>query len=175
MPHIHTEPHEHDHTVSAFIINTVDNTLLLHQHKVMKIWLQPGGHIELKENPWQAIQHELEEETGYTLDQLKVLQAYYPLPGLVETIHPVPLVYRTHPFPGIDHYHTDAAYAFTTEQLPSKSIGEDESDTLTWFTFKELKKLNPGVDIAADARTVGLHLLKKRTKLHEIEPTSFSL
>lgn len=112
MPHIHTEPEQYDFTVSAYIINPVDRTVLLHKHKLLGIWVQPGGHVELNENPWQALKHELLEETGYNINTLMVLQPTMQFTGLVETVHPTPLVYRTHEFPTGDnkHFHTDAAY-----------------------------------------------------------------
>lgn len=76
MAHIHTNPGEHDLTASAFIVRDdfEEPRLLLHMHKKLHILLQPGGHVELNENPWQAIEHELREETGYTFDELEVLQ-----------------------------------------------------------------------------------------------------
>jgi len=53
MSHIHTNPGEHDQTVSAFIIrtDTAEPELLLHVHKKLGVLLQPGGHIELNETP----------------------------------------------------------------------------------------------------------------------------
>jgi 8-oxo-dGTP diphosphatase len=68
MAHIHTKPGQHDFTASAFIIriDTPKPKVLLHMHKKLGVLLQPGGHIELNENPWQAVHHEIEEETGTT-------------------------------------------------------------------------------------------------------------
>ena len=38
--------------------------VLLHKHKRLGLWLQPGGHIEPGETPWDAARREAEEETG---------------------------------------------------------------------------------------------------------------
>lgn len=174
MPHIHTNDGEHDHTVSAFIINTRENTLLLHQHKIMKMWLQPGGHIELNEHPWQAIEHELLEETGYVLNQLNVLQQPMLLPlALAGTVHPLPISHRTHSFPNLNHKHTDAAYAFTTVQAPAHSIGVGESDSLTWFNAEELEELVDEIEIPADTKTIGLKLLASYPSLVSLPADSF--
>ena len=64
-------------TISAWIMRRQDGEVkaLVHRHRKLHIWLQPGGHIEHTENPWQALAHELREETGYELSQLRVLQA----------------------------------------------------------------------------------------------------
>src|SRR3954465_16018556 len=78
MPHIHTEPGQHDHTVSAYIFRTdfSEPKVMLHLHKKHGTYMQFGGHIELNENPWQAITHELREEAGYELDELFILQPH---------------------------------------------------------------------------------------------------
>ena len=49
MAHIHEKI---DFTTSVFIVR--DGKVLLHKHKKLGIWLQPGGHIELDEDPNQA-------------------------------------------------------------------------------------------------------------------------
>ena len=70
MPHIHTEPDQHDMTVSAYIVRTdsAEPLCLVHMHRKIGKLAQIGGHIELNETPWQSIAHELEEESGYTLE-----------------------------------------------------------------------------------------------------------
>lgn len=53
MPHIHTEPGQHDHTASAYIVrlDEAEPALILHRHKILGQYLQFGGHVELDENP----------------------------------------------------------------------------------------------------------------------------
>jgi 8-oxo-dGTP pyrophosphatase MutT (NUDIX family) len=76
MAHIHTEPNQHDFTASAFIVrdDMDEPRVLLHMHRKLGRLLQPGGHIELHEHPWDSIAHELQEETGYMLADVEVLQ-----------------------------------------------------------------------------------------------------
>jgi 8-oxo-dGTP pyrophosphatase MutT (NUDIX family) len=38
--------------------------VLLHEHKRLRIWIQPGGHIDPGEMPWDAALRETREETG---------------------------------------------------------------------------------------------------------------
>ena len=88
MPHLHTQPHGHDVTISAWILRQFPSDgvrrqqwkALVHKHRKMNLWIQPGGHVEHTENPWQALAHELHEETGYSIDQLSVLQPWDRLP-----------------------------------------------------------------------------------------------
>lgn len=42
----------------------------------------PAGYIEKKEEPLQAAKRELEEETGYTCEEYKLLAKYYQDPGI---------------------------------------------------------------------------------------------
>jgi 8-oxo-dGTP pyrophosphatase MutT (NUDIX family) len=40
---------------------------VLHLHKRLHRWMQPGGHIDPREGPWDAALRESEEETGLAL------------------------------------------------------------------------------------------------------------
>ena len=71
MGHIHNGLNDHDFTVSAFIIRKDKNVnkLLLHRHKKLGKYIQIGGHVEVSENPIQALAHELKVESGYDLEK----------------------------------------------------------------------------------------------------------
>lgn len=143
MPHIHTRPGEHDLTVSAFIIRLDEDEpkILLHWHKKQHIYMQFGGHVELNENPWDAIIHELKEESGYDIDQLQLLQPPNMLKSLAEAVlHPYPVGYWTHHFEDIDHYHTDTSFAFVTNQEPRNPVGKGESLDIRAFSAEDLRK-----------------------------------
>ena len=45
--------------------------LILHRHRRLGIWLQPGGHLEAGETPWAAALRESEEETGLQIRDLE--------------------------------------------------------------------------------------------------------
>lgn len=57
---------EHDDpvhvTASAVVIGP--RGVLLHRHRRLGIWLQPGGHVQAGETPWDAAVREVVEETG---------------------------------------------------------------------------------------------------------------
>jgi 8-oxo-dGTP pyrophosphatase MutT (NUDIX family) len=166
MPHLHTQPGQHDPTASAYIVRTDfgEPKLMLHRHKKLKRFLQFGGHIEHNENPWAAIVHELAEETGYDIDQLKLLQPSERLESLTDAvIHPMPVYVMTHEFSDIDHYHTDIAFAFITDQPPEGSLKEGESKAIELFTAGELRQL-PAAEIPESVREAGLYVLDICTK-----------
>jgi 8-oxo-dGTP pyrophosphatase MutT (NUDIX family) len=49
-------------TASGIVIGR--RGVLLHEHKRLGIWIQPGGHIDPGETPWEAALRETREETG---------------------------------------------------------------------------------------------------------------
>lgn len=168
MPHINTEPGQHDHTASAYIFKIHPDTelyqktgslsplLLLHMHKKFKKLLQPGGHIELNENPWQAIKHELLEETGYALSQLSIMQPNETVRSLSNKdsiLHPIPFVHNTHKVSD-EHFHTDIGYLFITQEFPAHTVGEGESTDLRWVTQEELNAFSPQ-EVNSGVRDIG--------------------
>lgn len=143
MPHIHTKPGEHDHTVSAYIvrIDGREPRLLFHRHKKFGVYMQFGGHIELLETPWQTLTHEIREESGYELDQLMLLQPETRIKHLDRSdVHPMPATYNTHKV-GDSHFHTDLAYAFVTTEEPRHLPKEGESNDLRLFNRGQVAAL----------------------------------
>ena len=143
MPHIHTDPGQHDLTTTAFIIRTdLDEPRgLLHRHRKLGLLLPVGGHVELHENPWAAIIRELEEEAGYRIDQLQVMQPVERIRRMdgVKT-HPVPLFLQTHEFKkDVGHFHVDAGFLFLTDGPPAAPPHDGESAELLWLTNTEIR------------------------------------
>jgi 8-oxo-dGTP pyrophosphatase MutT (NUDIX family) len=106
-------------TGSAIVVGP--RGVVLHRHKRMGIWLQPGGHLEPGETPWQAARREASEETGLTLRH----------PGggprLVHVdVHQAPL----------RHVHLDLRYVLlASDGDPCPAPGE--SQDVRWFTWPE--------------------------------------
>lgn len=159
MPHIHTKPGQHDHTASGFIVrlDLDEPQMLLHRHRLLDKYLQFGGHIELDETPWQTIIHELQEESGYTMEQLKILQPKMRLKRLTRSkLHPQPVTVDTHNF-SPDHFHTDMKYVFVTRELPSLKVGPDESTDFKLFTKAKLMELSED-ETFKDVKEIGEYI-----------------
>lgn len=163
MPHIHTEDNQHDHTTSAFIVRTdfSEPKLMVHMHRKIGKLLQAGGHVELDETPWQSIRHELIEETGYDLNQLRILQPASNRLDFLSTavVHPIPVVTHTHAYSSQStHKHTDTVYAFIASGEPKGLPAEGESQDVRWLTLSELKAYDPD-GISKITVEIGEHIL----------------
>lgn len=148
MPHIHTNPGDHDTTVSSLIIRTDHSDgeprMMLHMHRKLNVYMQFGGHVEANENPWQALAHELREESGYNIAQFKIAQPKFTINRISQAIqHPLPVTINTHSISKAeaDHFHTDSLYLLVTNQEPEGSPADGESEDIVLLTQGEIQNL----------------------------------
>jgi 8-oxo-dGTP pyrophosphatase MutT (NUDIX family) len=162
MPHIHTEPGQHDHTVSFFIIRTDfdEPKVMYHVHRKTGKLTMFGGHVELNETPWEAALHEIVEESGYAHEQLQILQPAQRLSFLTDAVvHPQPVVNSTGQYPGVvPHYHTDTMYALLASGEPLGAPEEGESTDIRLYTLEEIAAI-PSSMIFEAWREVGQYIL----------------
>lgn len=177
MPHIHQEFGQNDHTVTAYIMRT-DGTEprgLMHMHRKLNKLMPIGGHVELDETPWQAIAHELREESGYDLEDLKILQPQERIRSFARAVlHPQPVNMDTHEFftdePG-RHRHINTAYAFVADTAPAHKVGKGESQDLRWLSRNELDAVKPN-DLFENNREVYRFIFETAIKNWEAVDTS---
>jgi 8-oxo-dGTP pyrophosphatase MutT (NUDIX family) len=145
MPHIHTKPGQHDHTISVYLVRTdfSEPKIMLHLHRKIGTYAQFGGHIELHETPWQSVIHELKEEAGYNIEQISVLQPRNRMTAITgAVVHPYPAVHSTMGYPSDKgHFHTDTTYALITSESPHALPDKGESTDIRLFTRAELVAL----------------------------------
>ena len=104
-----------------------------------------GGHVELDETPWQAISHEIAEESGYQFNQLQILQPRSRIKTMTKVVHhPYPLSMNTHDITS-EHYHTDIEYGFVTSEDPRSEIIGEESVDIRWVTKQELSNISSSI------------------------------
>lgn len=176
MPHIHTQPGQHDLTVSAYIIRKVDDEwrCLVHMHRKAGKLMQVGGHVELNETPWQTLIHEIREESGYQSSELDVLQIL-PLPTIETAVmHPVPFLSNTHTV-GNAHFHSDWCYGFVAAALPQRAVAEGESTDMRWCSLAELRALAESGECLRDIVTIYSFLLDNISTFRRIPCNEFSL
>lgn len=135
MPHIHDK---YDFVVTVFIVH--DNKVLLVHHPRYGKWIPMGGHIELDEDPEEALFREIEEETGLTV---KILSDKPSLqsPGTKFILKPNYIdVHEAN----LSHRHIALIYfALATN---NKAIISDEHNQLKWFSRAELKEKQYSLD-----------------------------
>lgn len=177
MPHIHTEPGQHDMTVSGYIIRRREDGVwlcLVHMHRKIDTLMQIGGHIELAQTPWQAMAAELREETGYELAELAVVQ-WAAVPKLDGAItHPMPLLMNTH-MAGEGHYHSDTCYGFIARGVPRHDAAEGESNDLRWLMLSELQAAVDRGEALRDVAEIYEYLLHAESSMQSVPAADFSV
>lgn len=109
-------------TGSALVIGP--RGVLLHLHKRLEMWLQPGGHLEPGETPWAAARREAEEETG--------LDLAWPDPERVPR-----LAHLDVHDGGRGHTHLDLRYLLAVDGDDEPRPPAYESQEVRWFAWRE--------------------------------------
>ena len=128
-PHIHAQ---FDFVVSVFIVYR-KRVLLVH-HKSYEEWLPIGGHIEMNEDPEQALYREIKEECGL---KVRILASKPPIShsGVKALLTPAYLdVHR------INKVHKHIAFVyFATTRSPKVRLHEKEHKSFVWLSRRELQ------------------------------------
>jgi 8-oxo-dGTP pyrophosphatase MutT (NUDIX family) len=128
MPHIHQAI---DFTAGAYIV--YEQKVLLVLHKKLTRWLPVGGHIELHEDPEEALLREIREESGLTV-ALYGAKPDLTSPG-TKFLYP-PVYLDIHDIEQ-GHRHIGMVY-FAKAANDHVLLAEAESTKYHWFTAEEL-------------------------------------
>lgn len=121
-------------TASAIVVGP--RGVVLHKHKRLGIWLQPGGHIDDGESPGDAALRECLEETGLRAEHFS---------GSPKLVH-----LDTHDGPR-GHYHLDLRFLLSApDDDPNPQVGE--SPDARWWSFDQLgTHQEPGISGIIDS------------------------
>jgi len=149
-------------TASGWLVR--DYKILLVKHKMLGIWLAPGGHVELNELPHQAAEREFLEETGVRV------QAISALPNLnaQETeFLPVPCLSNLHWInkPGevkkvrkstntaCEQHYVFGYFVKCVDACEIKNQ-DDGIEDVRWFSLEEALELNTLLDVREEMKFV---------------------
>jgi 8-oxo-dGTP pyrophosphatase MutT (NUDIX family) len=105
-------------TVSGVIVGP--RGMVLHRHRILAIWVPPGGHVDPGERPEDAVLRETTEETG--------MRVAHP-PAGATLVH-----VDVHPGPH-GHTHLDLRYLLSSDDDPAPP--PHESQEVAWFQWPE--------------------------------------
>jgi 8-oxo-dGTP pyrophosphatase MutT (NUDIX family) len=141
LPSPFDEAADPTHVTGAAIVSDGDDRIVLHRHKRLGIWLQPGGHVDPGEDPAQAAVRETLEETG--------LQVRHP-GGTPHLLH-----VDAHPGPRA-HRHLDVRYLVLADPSDELAPAAGESPHVAWFTVDD------AIGVADASLAAALHALRER-------------
>lgn len=134
MAHIHDQI---DFTVMAFIVH--DGKVLLRKHDKYNLWLGVGGHVELDEDPNQAVLREAREEVGLEIE----IVDDRPRPYLAEErIYDIlaPRFMNRHRI-NDGHEHVDMIYFARSSSGQITQQKDEQSEACHWLSLAELEAL----------------------------------
>jgi 8-oxo-dGTP pyrophosphatase MutT (NUDIX family) len=107
-------------TGSAIVVGP--RGVVLHRHRRLGIWLQPGGHLDTDETPWAGAVREATEETGLVVAHASTDP--YGVPPLFHVdVHTS----------AREHVHLDLRYLLVADDAdPAPAPGE--SQEVSWFS-----------------------------------------
>ncbi|OGN03737.1 MAG: hypothetical protein A2655_04260 [Candidatus Yanofskybacteria bacterium RIFCSPHIGHO2_01_FULL_43_42] len=140
MAHIHEKI---DFVIVVYIV--FEDKVLMVLHKKLKKWLPIGGHIELDENPEEALFREVKEECGLEIELLS--QKPEQLDDITRPLYP-PAFMDMHKTSDT-HHHIGMIY-FAKAKSSEVKHKEDEHDGIRWFTESELD--DPQYDVLKNVK-----------------------
>jgi len=140
MAHVHEKI---DFTVGVYIVNK--GRVFLRKHDKYNIWLYPGGHIELDEDPIQAVIREAKEETGLDIILWKGNQKFDFKDEESEELPP-PITINRH-LTSPEHEHVNMSYFATSESDVIQPSPDEQQDNWKWCTKEDLETMDLRSDI----------------------------
>jgi 8-oxo-dGTP diphosphatase len=132
-------------TATGLIIK--NDSVLLHLHPKIHLWLPPGGHVELNEDPVETVKREISEETGYKVQIINTSNTHIKKFKNVISIIPPHTIF-IEPINDIKegfHEHIDMIY------LCKIVGGELKDDSWRWINKKEiLNHINESYNQSSD-------------------------
>lgn len=150
MSHLHDKI---DFTVDAYIVHK--DKVLLRYHEKYNNWYAAGGHIELDEDPVEAVLREAKEETGL---EIKIVAE--PAKDFGESRNLLLPIFMNRHRVNPGHEHVALIYAATSDTMElNPADGEiNDAEQFRWLTAEEIESAE---DIKPRVKLHALTALKK--------------
>lgn len=136
---------EHKGAVAIVAITDDNKVVLVKQYRKAiekEIYELPAGKIEIGETPLECAIRELKEETGYSVDSLKLIHKYYTTPGFSNQL--VFIYLAKNLIPGESHLEEDEfleVYEIDREEAYNMVINNEICDSKTAIGLLLTKEL----------------------------------
>lgn len=121
LPRPFDEDADPTHVTASAIVADGEGHVVLHRHRRLGLWLQPGGHLEPDEEPERAVLREILEETGLRAELWQD--------------SPAPLHVDVHEG-GRGHLHLDVRYLVLAPAGTPLRPPVGESQEVEWLTWE---------------------------------------
>ncbi len=148
MPHINEQ---YDFVITVFIV--FEKSVLFVNHPRYNKWLPMGGHIELNEDPEEALFREIQEETGLEVEILSSKPALKS-PGIKFILTPNNVDVHEANAP-----HKHISFTYFAKAKNDKFMKSAEHTELIWVHESELD--SPKYDLYEAARYYAREAIKK--------------
>jgi len=151
-------------TVTGFVVHG-DKTVLL-WHRLLQMWVPPGGHVEAQEDPVSALLREIEEETGLRA-QVVGKTPRFPFDYPAQVPPPYTILVEDSPEPGNPHQHIDLIY-FCRSLDGDRLRPPSPDEAVVWVSEAQLARSEAlplatcGVDVPVteDVRLLALEAIR---------------
>lgn len=124
-----------DFVSTAFIVHR-DKVLLVH-HRILKRWLPVGGHIELDEDPIEALYREIKEEAGIDNNDLEIMSDKPDIKSKHQKFLYTPNYLDIHNF---SDTHRHVSFTYFVKSKTDKLVHNDKEHLgIKWFTKQEIE------------------------------------
>jgi ADP-ribose pyrophosphatase YjhB (NUDIX family) len=127
---------------STVILDKKGLSTLLIKHKKLNVWINPGGHLEGQEFPYDAAAREAMEETG---TKVRIISAAGSTIKIKEThartsALPLHILEEKVVYSDSTHTHLDFIYLSIANKTKTHRVGKEESKEIKWYKMEDMPR-----------------------------------
>lgn len=156
---------ERQFTTSVYIID--NDQVLLINHKKLKKWLPPGGHLDPNETPPEAAKREAFEETGIKIELIPQENIWISRWNASSFERPFMCLLEKIPATRSERAHQHIDFIYVAKPVGGAlTFNEKETAGIKWFCLAEIEKMASDVDIFEETKQTIYHILNEQKRLN---------